>query len=80
MNVVIRLNTLTCPNSLPMLLKKFYLHYLLLKVETVNDIIIPPTIPTLTYSRKTIHVRGNINTLSIPTISRTLTINSKFRT
>lgn len=48
------------------------------KNETINDIIIPPTIPTL-HTQEKPFIRGNINTLSIPTISRTLTINSKFR-
>jgi hypothetical protein len=48
------------------------------KSETINDVIIPPVIPTL-HTQEKPFVRGNINTLSIPTISRTLTINSKFR-
>lgn len=48
------------------------------KNETINDIIIQPTIPTL-HTQEKPFIKGNINSLSIPTITRTLTINSKFR-
>jgi hypothetical protein len=48
------------------------------KSETINDVIIQPTIPTL-HTQEKPFIKGNINSLSIPTVSRTLTINSKFR-
>lgn len=46
--------------------------------DTVNNVIIQPTIPTL-HTQEKPFIKGNINSLSIPTVSRTLTINSKFR-
>ncbi len=49
------------------------------KVDTINDVIVQPTIPTL-HTQEKPFIKGNINSLSIPTVSRTLTINSKFKT
>ncbi len=45
---------------------------------TNQDVIIQPSIPTL-HAKEKPFIRGNLNELSISTITRSLTINSKFR-
>lgn len=44
-----------------------------------NDLILQPTIPTL-HTQEKPYIKGSLNELAINTITRTLTINSKFRT